>query len=59
MGFYQFCGALGTMLTSVLGGWLFDRWIYQGPFVLVAVLSAVVAVWGLMVGQSKLRRGVK
>ena len=35
MGFYYFCAALGTMLASVLGGFLFDNWIPQGPFVLL------------------------
>jgi len=49
MGFYGFCGALGIMLTFLLGGWLFDRWLYQGPFVLVGVVSACVAVWGIFV----------
>ncbi len=49
MGFYYFCAALGTMLASVLGGFLFDKWIPQGPFVLSAVLSLVVVIWGLTV----------
>lgn len=49
MGFYGFCGALGIMLTFLLGGWLFDRWLYQGPFVLVGVVSACLAVWGIVV----------
>lgn len=49
MGFYGFCGALGTMLASVLGGFLFDRWIPQGPFALSAFLCAIVVVWGLIV----------
>jgi len=51
MGFYGFCGALGIMLTFLLGGFLFDRWMYQGPFILVAGLCAVVAVWGLVVNK--------
>jgi MFS family permease len=49
MGFYGFCGALGIMLVFLLGGWLFDTWTYQGPFVLAAGLCAGVAVWGLVV----------
>ena len=53
MGFYGFCGALGIMLTFLLGGWLFDRWTYQGPFILIAVLSAVVAIWGLIVNRKE------
>ena len=46
MGFYGFCGALGTMVTSLAGGWLFDGWLYQGPFVFIGILCGVVAVWG-------------
>jgi MFS family permease len=51
MGFYGFCGALGTMLTSLAGGWLFDGWRYQGPFVFIGALCFVVAVWGLIVSR--------
>lgn len=49
MGFYGFCGAMGIMLVSVAGGWLFDNWLYQGPFVLIASLCALVAAWGFLV----------
>ena len=49
MGFYGFCGYLGTMLASVLGGFLFDNWIPQGPFALAAVFCIVVSIWGLLV----------
>jgi MFS family permease len=59
MGFYGFCAALGTMLASVLGGFLFDRWIPQGPFVLSAVLSLAIVVWGLAVYTKKKKGGVK
>jgi MFS family permease len=58
MGFYGFCGALGIMLTFLLGGWLFDHWLYQGPFVLLAVVSACVAVWGIVVNQKMGREEV-
>jgi len=51
MGFYGFCGALGIMLGFLLGGWLFDHWMYQGPFVLAAVLCACVAVWAVLVNK--------
>lgn len=51
MGFYGFCGALGIMLAFLLGGWLFDHWVYQGPFVLAAILCAGVAIWGLIVNN--------
>lgn len=51
MGFYGFCGALGTMITSLAGGWIFDGWLYQGPFVFIAILCAVIAVWGFIVNR--------
>lgn len=51
MGFYGFCGALGIMFAFLVGGFLFDQWMYQGPFILVAALCLVVVVWGLIVNQ--------
>jgi MFS family permease len=57
MGFYGFCGALGTMLASVLGGFLFDRWSGQAPFVMSAVLCAFMVVWGLIVNSKSRRSG--
>ena len=51
MGFYGFCGSLGIMLASVLGGWLFDHWIGQGPFVMTAVLCLLVVFWSLIVNK--------
>lgn len=49
MGFYGFCGALGTMTTALVGGLLFDLWLPQAPFVFVGGLCALVTVWGLIV----------
>jgi MFS family permease len=51
MGFYGFCGALGTMVTSLAGGWIFDGWLSQGPFVFIGILCAVVAIWGFTVSR--------
>jgi MFS family permease len=56
MGFYGFCGALGTMLASVLGGFLFDRWIGQAPFVMAAVLCVVIVIWGLIVNSKSKKK---
>jgi MFS family permease len=53
MGFYGFCGALGTMITALVGGWLFDGWTPQGPFVFIAILCAVVAIWGVWVSRKE------
>jgi MFS family permease len=51
MGFYGFCGALGTMVTALAGGWLFDGWQPQGPFVFIAILCSIVAIWGVAVSR--------
>lgn len=57
MGFYNFCAALGTMLAAVLGGFLFDNWRPQGPFVLSAILSMLVVVWALAVYRKTKKGG--
>jgi len=49
IGFFGLMGAAGIMFCSFVGGWLFDNWGSSGPFVLLAVLNGVVAVWALAV----------
>lgn len=58
MGFYGFCGALGTMLAAVMGGFLFDHWIGQGPFVLSSALAFILAVWGVLVFVRNRKRSI-
>jgi MFS family permease len=47
IGIFSFCGAIGIMVATGLGGQLFDHWLPQGPFVLFSVLGLVVVVVGL------------
>lgn len=49
IGVWSFCGAIGTMLGSWLGGQLFDFWMPGAPFVLMGVLNLVVAIAALFV----------
>lgn len=49
IGVFSFCGALGVMTATGVGGQLFDHWRPQGPFVLFGVLSLVVLLWGLTI----------
>lgn len=56
MGFYGFCGALGTMLAAVLGGFLFDNWIGQGPFILSSAFAFILAIWGILVFAKNRKR---
>lgn len=46
--FFSMCGAIGIMVASIVGGWLFDHWHATGPFVLFAGFAALVTVWGLV-----------
>ncbi|KAJ3109464.1 hypothetical protein HDU96_007228 [Phlyctochytrium bullatum] len=41
------CGAIGILITSKLGGWLFDRWQKGAPFLLLAIGHTLAFVKGL------------
>ncbi|EQC33513.1 hypothetical protein SDRG_09020 [Saprolegnia diclina VS20] len=46
-GAYSFCGTVGILITSKLGGYLFDHWTSTAPFFIMAignVLCALVAI---------------
>ncbi len=44
IGAFNFSGAVGILVLTVIGGWLFDEVAPWAPFVLVGVLNGVVAV---------------
>jgi predicted MFS family arabinose efflux permease len=46
---FNFCGAIGILVTSQLGGWLFDRVGPTAPFVMVGLLNLAVLVGALVV----------
>jgi MFS family permease len=48
VGFFTLSGAVGILIASVVGGYLFDHWMKTGPFVFFGVLSALVMVWALL-----------
>lgn len=58
IGTFNLCGAVGILVASVAGGWLFDHWREPGPFVvfgLLALLMVIRALWlarGLPVAAS-------
>jgi len=49
LGTFGLCGAIGIMIATGVGGWLFDHWMYAGPFVLVGVANAVIVVLAIIV----------
>lgn len=49
IGFFGLCGAVGILVATKLGGWLFDTWTEAGPFVVFGLLSFVLAAWAFAV----------
>lgn len=48
VGLFTLCGAVGILVASVVGGYLFDHWMKTGPFVFFGGISALVLVWTLV-----------
>lgn len=48
VGFFTLSGAVGILIASVVGGYLFDHWMKTGPFVFFGILSALVMIWAIV-----------
>jgi MFS family permease len=48
-GFIAFAGAVGVLVNIKISGILFDVWMYQAPFILMAALNFVVCCWAIYV----------
>lgn len=55
LGIFNAFGALGTLVGSVVGGYLFDTWTYGGPFLLMGMFSLLVMLGAAIV---RLRYGL-
>lgn len=44
IGLVGMCGAVGVLLHSKIAGVLFDAWMYQAPFVYMAVFNALICI---------------
>jgi MFS family permease len=49
IGVFSFCGAIGIMAATGIGGYLFDHVLPQGPFLLFSFFSLIVFIWSLIV----------
>ena len=47
VGIFTLSGAVGILIASVVGGYLFDYWLNTGPFVFFGMISALVCIWAL------------
>jgi MFS family permease len=48
VGVFTLTGAVGILIASVVGGYLFDHWLKTGPFVFFGIISALVMIWALL-----------
>ncbi|MGI9290177.1 MAG: MFS transporter [Gammaproteobacteria bacterium] len=55
LGAFNAFGAIGTLVGSVVGGYLFDLWTFGGPFLMMGMASGVVMIAAIGV---RLRYGV-
>ena len=44
IGFFTLCGAFGILVSSLIGGYLFDHWLMQGPFVFFGFMALAVLI---------------
>ncbi len=49
LGAFGLCGAVGIMLATGIGGWLFDSWMRSGPFVLVGTANVLLILLAILV----------
>ncbi|AQQ67919.1 MFS transporter [Microbulbifer agarilyticus] len=48
IGFFTLSGAVGILVASVAGGYLFDTWRASGPFVFFAGVALLVLCWAIV-----------
>lgn len=55
LGAFNFFGSVGTLVSTVLGGYLFDIWTNGGPFLMMGIGSTIILLFAIYV---RLRCGV-
>lgn len=48
VGVFTLTGAVGILVASVAGGYLFDHWLHAGPFVFFGLIAGFVLLWALL-----------
>ncbi len=51
IGIFNLTGAVGILVASKVGGYLFDHWKAAGPFVFFGLIALVVLVWAVLIGR--------
>ncbi|WGL16825.1 MFS transporter [Microbulbifer bruguierae] len=53
IGFFTLSGAVGILVASVIGGYLFDTWRPSGPFVFFSAVALAVFTWAMLIRRDK------
>lgn len=53
IGFFTLSGAVGILVASVVGGYLFDAWRPSGPFVFFSAVAFAVLTWAMFIGRDR------
>ncbi len=56
IGIFNLSGAVGILISSVAGGFLFDHWRAAGPFVFVGLCALAVMIGGLLMRRRIVRQ---
>jgi MFS family permease len=51
IGIFNLTGAIGILVASKVGGYLFDHWRAAGPFVFFGCVALLVLIWALLVSR--------
>ena len=49
IGTFAACGATGMAIAAGVGGYLFDNWMYTGPFIFMGMVNAIVLLFAIYV----------
>ena len=49
LGCFALCGAAGILVSTSIGGRLFDQWMAGGPFVLMGIINSLVLIFAIVV----------
>jgi MFS family permease len=49
MGFFSVSGAVGIIISTTVGGFLFDIWRSAGPFIFCSIINGVLLVCALVI----------
>ena len=55
IGTFNLAGAVGILVASVVGGWLFEHWREPGPFVVFGALALVMMIAAVLLSRRERR----